>query len=313
MFKKGVVVVSLLAISTMVHTKADEPIKPIPLHVKYDRQKAKLGKRLFFDTNLSSDGSIACVNCHTVYNGADSSKVSYGVGGHPGDRNSPTVFNSVFNFRQLWDGSARDLVQQAEGPIGNPVEMQSSAEKVLDYIKKNPYYSREFRRIYNREATYRDVLDAIAEFEKTLYTPNSRFDRYLRGEIELTKEERAGYRLFKTLGCITCHNGVNVGGNSYQKMGLINPYRWKEGNPDRFSVNGREEDKNVYKVPTLRNVAITAPYFHDGSAATLEDALAKMGYHNLGFTLSKKEIALLKAFLETLTGETPRSLRKDGL
>jgi cytochrome c peroxidase len=309
----GIFVVISIFVST-IGCLSEEPISPIPSDIQYDTDKARLGKRLFFDTKLSSDGSVSCANCHRINNGADVGKFSYGVGGREGNRNSPTVFNSVFNFRQMYNGSAADLARQAAAPIENPVEMHNDSQGVLRYLRNDSSYIKEFEKVYGKkEIEYRDVLDAIAEFEKTLITPNSRFDRYLRGEIDLSEEEKEGYRLFKTLGCITCHNGTNVGGNSYQKMGLINPYPWSEDSPDRFSISKREDDKNVYKVPSLRNIAVTAPYFHDGSAATLEEALAKMGYYNLGFKLSKREIALLKAFLQTLTGEIPKSLRKGGL
>ena len=292
--------------------EANEPIVPIPKSIDYNTEKAKIGKRLFFDPGLSLDGKVACVNCHTPVNGAEHLKVSLGIHGKKGTKNAPTVFNSVFNFRQMWNGSAIDLKEQADGPINSPIEMGSNPNHVLKYVRSNPWYRREFKKIYgDREIEYNDILDAIQEFEKSLITPNSKFDKYLRGEVKLSQDEEDGYRLFKELGCITCHNGINIGGNSFQKIGLINPYPWSKNNPDRYSITHDPFDKNTYKVPTLRNIAITAPYFHDGSVATLDEALKKMAYHNLGYELNSDEIKKLKAFLNTLTGERPKILEEN--
>jgi cytochrome c peroxidase len=289
-----------------------EVIKPIPQSIPYDREKAGLGKRLFFDPRLSEDGTVACVSCHNPISGADSRAVSVGVKGQKGRVNAPTVFNSVFNFRQMWNGRAEDLREQVRIPVHKPVEMGMDAKKIERYLRFDPYYAPTFEKIYHRSANFRDMSDALAEFEKALITPNSRFDRYLRGEIELSPREMEGWRLFKRLGCITCHNGINLGGNSFQKMGLINRYPWKSDAPDRYAVTHREFDKNIFKVPSLRNVALTAPYFHNGSAPTLRDALRMMTYHNLGFDLTDKEAECLVAFLKTLTGERPAILKEGG-
>ncbi len=291
---------------------ADHAIQPIPRSIPYEKAKAELGKRLFFDPALSGDGTVACVSCHSPETGADTRPFSLGVHGQQGHANAPTVFNTVFNFRQMWNGAVTGLKEQVAMPLHNPIEMAMDRKKVEAYLRARPEYARQFEAIYGHPATFPDLSDAIAEFEKALITPDSRFDRYLRGEIELSPDEREGYRLFKRLGCITCHNGINLGGNSFQKMGLIHRYRWREGFPDRFSLTRKEADKNVYKVPTLRNVALTAPYFHDGSAATLQEALRKMAHHNLGFDLNEKEIDKLIAFLKTLTGQTPAILKAEG-
>ncbi len=267
---------------------------------------------LFMDPKLSSDGTVACVSCHSFeHGGADPRPVSIGTHGKRGNANAPTVYNSYFNFRQFWNGRAKDLKEQAKGPLHNPVEMGMVTEDIERYLKSSEYYNEKFRKIYKKSPTHDDALDAIAEFEKALFTPNSKFDRYLRKETNLTAAEKRGYMLFKTLGCATCHNGINVGGNSFQKMGLIFPYPWNEKVPDRYSLTQAPSDKNVYKVPTLRNIALTAPYFHDGSAPTLEIALKKMAYHNLGFDLLDEEIEPLVAFLKSLTGESPSILKKD--
>ncbi|RUM46220.1 MAG: cytochrome B6 [Hydrogenimonas sp.] len=301
----------LLSIYLIVSVWANEPIQPIPQHIDYDVSKATLGKYLFIDPNLSSDGTVACVSCHSFETGgADPRPVSIGVKGRKGSVNAPTVYNSYFNFRQFWNGRAKDLKEQAEGPLHNPVEMDMNPEDVEAYLRQNSTYRTLFKKVYGTEPTYQQTLDAIAEFEKALYTPNAKFDRYLRHEVELSEEESQGYYLFKTLGCITCHNGINIGGNSYQKFGLIIPYTWENCFPDRFAVTQNPQDKNVYKVPTLRNITLTAPYFHNGSVLTLKEALQKMGYHNLGFDLSPDEITALIAFMKTLTGEQPKILQE---
>jgi cytochrome c peroxidase len=288
----------------------EEPIVPIPRHLSYDKAKAQLGKLLFMDPQISADGTVSCLSCHSFdHGGADPRPVSIGVHGAKGNANAPTVYNAYFNFRQFWNGRARDLKDQANGPLHNPVEMDMVPKEIETYLRRNDYYEESFRRIYGREPTYDDMLDAIAEFEKALFTPDCKFDYYLRGAGELSALEAKGYRLFKTLGCITCHNGVNIGGNSFQKFGLIHPYLWKPAFPDRYDITRNPADKNVYKVPTLRNIALTAPYFHDGSAATLKEALRKMAYHNLGFELNRSEIEAIEAFLRTLTGKTPAIVR----
>ena len=289
-----------------------EAILPIPLHVPYDAPRAQLGRLLFLDPQISADGSVSCHSCHSFeHGGADPRPVSIGVHGAKGNANAPTVYNAYFNFRQFWNGRAKDLRDQANGPIHNPVEMDMVPKEIEAYLRGNGYYAKRFLEIYGRPPAYEDMLDAIAEFEKALYTPNCKFDYYLRGAGELSPLEAKGYRLFKTLGCVTCHNGVNIGGNSYQKFGLINPYLWKPSFPDRYDITRDPDDKNVYKVPTLRNIALTAPYFHDGSAATLKEALRKMAFHNLGFDLSREEVEAIEAFLRTLTGEKPAILREE--
>ncbi len=300
---------SLLFLTLSALCYASGPIKPIPKTIQYDAKKAELGKALFMDPQLSSDKNIACVSCHSFeHGGADPRPVSIGIHGKTGNANAPTVYNSYFNFRQFWNGRAKDLKEQARGPLHNPVEMGMVTEDVERYLRSNEYYTKTFRDIYHRAPTHDDALDAIAEFEKALITPNCRFDRFLRKEGDLDPLEKKGYRLFKTLGCATCHNGINVGGNSFQKMGLIFPYPWSESSPDRYNLTHTPDDKNVYKVPTLRNIALTAPYFHDGSVPTLELALQKMAYHNLGFDLNGEEIEALTAFLKSLTGEKPKIL-----
>jgi cytochrome c peroxidase len=286
-----------------------EPILPIPQSIEYDRTKALLGKRLFTDTNLSSDKKVSCATCHQLDDGgADNRPVSPGVNRQMGAVNAPTVFNSFFNFRQFWDGRAKNLRDQAAGPLHNPAEMNFGADKVVKHLNSQPDYVKEFRTTFNNETIeFGHVLDAIAEFEKALYTPNARFDRYLRGEIELTTNEHEGYLLFKRLGCAACHNGVNVGGNSYQYMGVVEPYEEKLTG-DLYGRTGDTFDRNRYKVPSLRNITETAPYMHTGGVKTLRAMVNTMAKYNIGLRLTEQETDRIIAFLSTLTGERPAIL-----
>lgn len=287
---------------------AAEPIAPIPQTIPHDAQKALLGQKLFFDPILSKDYSISCASCHQrAHGGTDGEKVSVGIYQLHGNMNAPTVLNAAFNFRQFWNGRAKDLREQALGPIHNPIEMGFSATEAVSRLEKVPEYKESFQKITKRRfITPEDIADMIAEYEKTLITPNSKFDLFLNGKASLSHDEQEGYNLFKTFGCATCHNGINVGGNSFQKMGAIIPVNWDNKINDRYAVTKREMDKNVFKVPTLRNIALTAPYFHDGSAHTLKEAVARMSHHNLGITLSEQETTYIIAFLKTLTGKLPK-------
>ena len=291
---------------------AKEPITPLPQTIKYNKDKALLGKYLFFDPILSKDKSVSCASCHDFdHGGADPRPVSIGVGGKKGRVNAPTVYNSYFNFRQFWNGRAKDLKDQANGPVHAPNEMAMDAKTIERRLNNNKFYKKLFKKVYKTDnIKYWMVLDAIAEFEKALITPNSKFDRFLRKETNLSPLEKKGYLLFKQLGCITCHNGINIGGNSYQKIGAINPYD-KAPVGDRYEITKREFDRYRYKVPSLRNIVLTAPYFHDGSVETLQEAIDKMAYHNLGFRLSEEEKKALIAFLKTLTGEKPKILKEN--
>lgn len=290
-----------------VSLNAGELIKPIPLHVNADSKKVEIGAKLFFDTRLSKDNTISCASCHNLsFGGADSSVVSFGVEGKAGNINTPTVFNSVFNIAQFWDGRAKNLQEQAKGPITNHVEMASNEKEVTKKLSLDPLYVSTFNSLYTDGITLDNITDAIAEFEKTLITPNARFDLYLKGnDTALTKEEKEGYTLFKNLGCISCHNGVNIGSNMFQKFGIFTEQNDPLGSLGRYNVTHNEEDKYYFKVPTLRNIEKTDPYFHDGSAETLEDAVKTMGYYQLGIQLSEKEIKKIILFLHTLNGEIP--------
>ncbi|MFA6137320.1 MAG: cytochrome c peroxidase [Sulfurimonas sp.] len=296
----------------IINVNAFEPISSIPIEDIVDIKKALLGKELFFDTLLSKDNSTACLSCHDVFNGgADSKIVSVGFENKKGNIQSPTVLNAKYNFRQFWNGRAANLLEQADGPMNNPVEHNMNPKAIEERLNNSVKYKKEFNEVYGvSRIKYELVLDAIVEFENSLTTPNSKFDKFLRHEIELSPDEKEGYTLFKQFGCITCHNGVNIGANSFQKMGTFLEYKSEGTYPDRFVITKKESHKNVFKVPTLRNITLTAPYFHDGSAATLKEALESMSKYNLGQTFSNEEIEKIISFLETLKGETPKILEE---
>ncbi len=283
---------------------ADEMVRPLPESIPLDSRKVALGKRLFHDPILSGDGTIACADCHPLdRGGADGLPLSFGVEGRRGSFNTPTVLNAVFNFRQFWDGRARDLKEQAEGPITNPLEMDNSFEKLIPALKRSGYRP-IFERVYPKEGVTKEtVLDAIAEFEKSLITP-SPFDRYLRGEKgAMTRRQIEGYRLFRNKGCILCHHGVNLGGTLFSKFGIVGSANSRE--TGRYRVTEDPKDKYYFKVPTLRNVALTAPYFHDGRTEDLKSAVALMARLQLGRLMTDEEIDKIVAFLNALTGTLP--------
>lgn len=288
----------------------NEPIAPIPLGADLDPRKVALGRKLFHERLLSRDNTLSCASCHPLnQGGTDRLPRSVGLGGAQGHVSAPTVFNSGFNFVQFWDGRADSLESQADGPIQSAIEMGSTWEEIVAKLQRVPAYGPAFKEIYPDGIQPRNVRNAIAEFERTLITPNSRFDRYLRGDdAALSAEELAGYGKFKSYGCISCHQGVNVGANMFQKMGIIRDYFADRGNLTpadygRFNVTRNDADKFVFKVPSLRNVAVTPPYFHDGSASTLEEAVTVMARYQLGRPLPPEDLAAIVLFLRTLTGE----------
>ncbi|AKP89423.1 MULTISPECIES: cytochrome-c peroxidase [Achromobacter] len=285
-----------------------EPIQPIEAAVVKDPAKVELGKKLFFDPRLSRSGAISCNSCHNLgMGGSDNLKASIGHKWQQGSINSPTVLNSSLNIAQFWDGRAKDLREQAGGPIANPMEMASTHELAVQVLNSIPGYRAEFKQVFGKDGiTIDEVTGALAAFEETLVTPNSRFDQWLKGDDKaLTVQELAGYTLFKNSGCVACHNGVAVGGNSFQKMGLVAPYQTDNKAEGRAAVTGKDADRFNFKVPTLRNVALTYPYFHDGEAATLTQAVDVMGRLQLGRTFTPDENAQIVAFLKTLTGDQP--------
>ncbi len=287
-------------------------IEPLPRLRTLDvdlESRVALGRILFSDPRLSRNGQVSCFSCHVLQAGGhDPRGDSVGVSGKKLPRNSPTVLNAAFNMSQFWDGRAADLIEQAEGPLFHSDEMASDRNELIERLQSDPGMVKQFS-IYPQGITVETVIDAIALFERTLITPNAPFDRYLQGEENaITESEKAGYRRFKELGCISCHQGRNIGGNLHQKIGIYlddNGSRRQLAKKDtgRFSVTGKEEDRFVFKVPSLRNVARTAPYFHDGSRKTLKQAIRDMGKLQLGRELDEMDVELLHNFLQTLTGE----------
>jgi len=300
----------LFVLLVVINVNAKEPILPIPLENNFNEEKARLGMALFSDPILSKDNSTACISCHNIYEGgADRRIVSLGYANKKGNIQSPTVLNAKYNFKQFWNGRANNLIEQADGPINNPAEHNMDAKTVEDRINKSQIYKENFKKAYGvTYIPYKLVLAAIVEFENALTTPNAKFDKFLRNEIELSPDEKEGYKLFKQYGCVTCHNGVNIGGNSFQKMGTFLEYKSDIRYPDRSKITNNDEHINVFKVPTLRNINLTPPYFHDGSAKTLKEAITKMSRHNLGVKFSDKQADKIILFLKTLDGEKPKIL-----
>jgi cytochrome c peroxidase len=284
--------------------------QPLPLRMNLDPNRVALGERLFHDVRLSSDDTVSCATCHSLSTaGMDNRSRSVGVNGGVGDINTPTVFNSGFNFVQFWNGRADSLEDQIDGPVNHPKEMASNWPQVLGKLGKDAAYPELFARSYRNGMTADNIKDAIATFERSLITPNSRFDKFLRGDAEaLNEQEHHGYELFQNYGCASCHQGVNLGGNMYEKMGLMGDYFADRGNiteadKGRFNVNHLPHSMHEFRVPSLRNVAETAPYFHDGNAETLEQAITIMAKYQLARPVTLQEVQDIAAFLRTLTGE----------
>ncbi len=300
-------VVALMTLAAPAAWSA-EPIQPIPAAKVKNAGMVELGKKLYFDPRLSKSGFISCNSCHNLsMGGTDNLKTSIGHNWQEGPINSPTVLNSSMNLAQFWDGRAKDLKAQAGGPIANPGEMAFTHELAVDMLNSSPAYKAEFKKVFGKDAANIDmVTDAIAAFEATLVTPDSRFDKWLKGDKKaISKIELEGYQLFKDSGCTACHYGPAVGGNSFQTMGLVAKYDTKTKAEGVAGLTGKDADRMKFKVPTLRNVEMTYPYFHDGEADTLEKAVDVMGKLQLGRTYSAEEITKIVAFLKTLTGKQP--------
>ncbi len=286
-----------------------EPIAPLPQHVEVDPKKAELGKKLWFDPRLSKSGFISCNSCHNLsMGGSDNLPTSIGHKWQEGPINSPTVLNASLNFVQFWDGRAETLKEQAGGPIENPKEMASNHDLVVNVIASIPEYVEEFKEAYGDDEVNIDkITDAIATFEKTLITPNSRFDQWLRGDDDaITAYEREGYEIFRNSGCVACHHGEGIGGSSFQKMGLLEEYETENLAQGLADFTGKDSDRMFFKVPTLRNIELTYPYFHDGAVNTMEEATEIMGRLQLGRDFTEEEVDKIVAFYRTLTGEQPK-------
>ncbi|MER0170574.1 MAG: cytochrome-c peroxidase [Nitrosomonas sp.] len=283
--------------------------EPLPASIIDEKKNATLialGKKLYLDPKLSVNDTISCNSCHQLNNfGVDSQPTSPGHEGKRGGRNSPTTFNAALHIAQFWDGRAKDVEEQALGPILNPIEMGMPSEAaVVDKLKKIDEYKAMFAEAFKDEKDpiqYKNIGKAIGAFERTLITP-SRFDDFLKGdENALNDAEKRGLQKFVHMGCANCHNGVAIGGNSYKKIGLVEEY--KTSDEGRFAVTGLETDKKVFKVPSLRNITKTGPYFHDGSVKTLDEAIEEMAEHQLGRKVGPGFIEDVKAFLGALTAK----------
>lgn len=292
--------------------RAAEPVRPIDVSLPVDQDKVALGYALFHDTRLSVDNTVSCASCHGLETaGVDNRQYSLGVDDQMGGVNAPTVFNAVYNFVQFWDGRAKTLADQAAGPPLNPIEMASTSfDEIIAKLEKDRKFVKEFTAVYPDGLTEANITNAIEEFERTLITPDSRFDKWLRGDSDaITAEELEGYELFKRYDCATCHVGPNLGGQSYELMGLRRHYFSERGLEMTVEDNGRyketkqERDRHRFKVPGLRNVELTWPYYHDGTRQTLEDAVRDMGIYQSGVELTDDQVDKITAFMKTLTGE----------
>ena len=296
----------------LVGDRAFEPVRPIDTQVDVDMEKVALGFALFHDTRLSVDNTVSCATCHALETaGVDNHQYSHGVDDQLGGVNAPTVYNAVYNFVQFWDGRAKTLADQAAGPPLNPIEMASpSFDHIIAKLKADKAFVKDFTKVYPDGITEANITDAIEEFERTLITPNSRFDKWLRGDDSaITADELAGYELFKKYDCATCHVGPNLGGQSYELMGLRKHYFADRGMELTNEDNGRyketqlERDRHRFKVPGLRNIEHTWPYYHDGTRHTLDEAIYDMGLYQTGVEMTASEVDKIEAFLLTLTGE----------
>ncbi len=289
---------------------AIEPVQPLPVLQDSNPEKTALGNKMFHDVRLSHDNTLSCASCHGLdKGGTDRKDFSVGINAQVGDINAPTVFNSGFNFIQFWDGRAADLQAQADGPVNNPIEMGSNWGEAIPKLQQDPEVVAAFTKLYPDGLNSANVMNSIATFEKTLITTGSRFDKYLMGDTKaLNDEEKQGYQLFKDHACAACHSGKILGGQSFEKLGLMGDYFADRGNiikrdNGRFNVTQKESDKFRFKVPTLRNIDKTGPYFHDATQKTIRDAVTMMGRYQSPTGLTQKDADLIEKFLLTLTGE----------
>lgn len=321
--KNRLILISILlmggdALNAESGSRRDEPIRPLPLNTELDPLRVSLGDRLFHDPRLSADNSVSCAHCHILTtNGSDSRPGSVGIDGIVGGIRAPTVYNSGFNFVQFWNGRAASLKDQVNGPINNPIEMGSSWPEVLAKLNSDPEMAAAFLVVYKDGITEQNIRDAIATFERSLVTTDAPFDRWLRGDDDaISNLELQGYLLFKDYGCVSCHQGRNVGGNMYGYMGVVNNYFTDRTSPlttadlGRFDITGDEEDLHLFKVPGLRLAALQKYFFHDASVDSLEEAIRVMGRYQLGRGIPDAHVTAIAAFLKSLVGRHPRLLQK---
>ena len=300
--------------------ESSEPIQPIPEPPKQAPGLVALGRKLFNDSRFSADGTRSCASCHVLGEGGEDGRArSLGVRDQLGEINTPTVLNASLNFVQFWDGRAATLEDQINGPVEHPLELGSRWSDVVARLSQDTSLSGEFKQQFSDGVTAANIRVAIAAFERSLVTPGASFDRWLQGDkAALTADELRGYELFKAVGCVACHQGRNLGGNMFQRFGVMGDYFRDRGGVNkadygRFNVTGVESDRFTFRVPSLRNVELTAPYFHDGTAPTLDAAVRVMAKYQLGRQLSDDQIGLIVAFLKTLTGTLPeKSAGKPG-
>jgi cytochrome c peroxidase len=303
-----ILLMCLIAAAVFGEPGGGEPVTPIQLSEHLDAAKVALGRKLFHDPRLSRGDAVACSTCHQLQSGGADGRVrSLGSDGRPLDFNTPTVFNVSGNARLNWKGNFRTLEEQNESVLRNTRIMNANWDELLSKLRNDSDYLKDFSVIYGRSPARAHVLDALATFERSLVTPNSRFDRRLRGERgAISPEEEQGYQLFKSYGCVACHQGANFGGNLSQPFGIFddpfNPRGAAGAGPDRIAATGAEGGQ-LYRVPSLRNVAVTAPYFHNGYTSSLAEAVEIMGRSQLGRELSRDDVQLIVQFLNTLTGE----------
>lgn len=290
--------------------QAKEPIQPIPIAVSFDLAKYALGEKLFKDPRLSQNNQVSCLSCHRFdAGGADRDRYSKGLNNALTQVNTPTVFNAAYSFRFNWNGRFDSLIAHTDAIMKNPDIMGSEWAVVKQKIAGIETYRQAFETIYEGGINRDNVIDAIVAYEAALTTPNGPFDQYLRGDLSaISAEAKAGYRHFKAYGCVSCHQGVNVGGNMFQKFGVMGDYfadrgAVSEADFGRFNFTKAESDRYVFRVPSLRNVALTPPYLHDGNAQTLQEAIRIMVKYQLGRPIPDQHIEQIAQFLETLTGE----------
>lgn len=293
-----------------------EPIRPLESPVGLPDDKVQLGKLLFHDVRLSHDNTISCASCHNVSEGGDDGKtVSTGINSQVGRLNAPTVLNSSLSIAQFWDGRANTLSEQAAGPIHNPIEMGSSWNEIVQKLEQDPDLRRLFESVFNRAISAETIVEAIVCYETALITVDSPFDLYLKGDDNaISADAKEGFKLFKSVGCISCHQGRTVGGNMFQEFGVLGDFEdhfdsTAGSNKGRFNVTRREDDLRRFKVPSLRNVEKTTPYFHTGGVDDLSKAIEIMAEYQLGESLREIEVKYIRQFLISLGGEIKKELQ----
>jgi cytochrome c peroxidase len=291
----------------------DSPFAPLPSRVDLDPAKVALGERLYRDRRLSGDGTVACNDCHALDRGGADGRARSTLPTRPrGGVNVPSVFNAAFYFRFGWSGRFADIGEQLDVAMESKPAMAGTWAHAAAMLAGDVAIVREFAALYPEGLTADSLREAVAMYSLSLVTPNARFDRFLRGELALDPDEQRGYERFRDYGCVSCHQGIDIGGNMFQRFGVIEDYfaghdSLTPADEGLFTATKRPEDRFVFRVPSLRNVALTPPYFHDASAATLDNAVVAMARYQLGRRLDAAEVGDIVAFLRALTGELPGS------